>query len=227
MSDALAWTRGLARPVHARPLLPGVGDGRPTPLVAILCAAPRARAAAAGIALALARALDAPCALAAVVGEQTPGVLVGVPSAHRAVAALRARSLSVAASGRLVWLADRRGPRSVDDVAGRAAAVSAELGRSAMAVGAPAAVAIPFARVAALDRMLAWHDALVAVCEPDAADGVVDCALASLAELGRPVVAMTPPRRSSGLLAVAGLASPSEAEAAVSELALGRAHDDG
>jgi hypothetical protein len=174
----------------------------------------------------VARALDAACAIAAVVGEEPIGSLAGVPSARRAAVALRERTSPATASARVVWLADRRGALPADDVAGRTAAMSAELGRAALATGSPAAVAIPFARTAALDRVLAWHDALVVVREPDAADGVVERALTSLAELGRPVVEMAPSRRSSELLALAGLAAPPEAKAAIAALELGAAHDD-
>jgi len=125
------------------------------------------------------------------------------------------------ASGRLVWLADGRGALATDDGAGRAAAMSAELGRSAAFIGAPAAIALPLARTAALDRVLAWHDAFVVVREPDAPATVIERALASLAELGRPVAAMAPPSRLPGMLAIEGVVAPAEAIRAVAELELG------
>jgi hypothetical protein len=177
--------------------------------------------AAAGIALALARATGHTCALAGTVGEGTHESLVSMPRAHRAAAGLRERELPAVASGRLVQLADRRGPLAEDDLAVRAAALSAELGRAATALRAPAAVAFPFARTPALDRVLAWHDAIVVVREPDTSAAVIERALESLAELGRPVAAMTPPARLSGALAAGGLRAPSEALAAVVQLALG------
>jgi len=146
-----------------------------------------------------------------------------MPSAHRTAAGLRERGLPAVAGGRLVRLADRRGPLAEDDFAVRAAAMSAELGRSAAAVRAPAAVAFPFARTPALDRVLAWHDAIVVVREPDASATVIERALESLAQLGRPVAAMTPPARLPGALAASGLRAPSEALTAVVQLALGEA----
>jgi hypothetical protein len=183
--------------------------------------------AAAAIALAMARGLGAPCALAASLGAGATSSLTWVPSAHRAAAALRERALPASACGRLVWLADRRGPLPADDVAAGAAALSAELGRAATAVGLPGAVALPLARTAALDRVLAWHDAIVVVHDPDAADGVLERALASVAALGRPVAEMVPPRRVAGTLAVSGLAAPSEAAAAVAQLGTRTGRGDG
>jgi hypothetical protein len=187
----------------------------------ILCTAPRARVAAAGVALALAHAAGSRCALAGVVGADAAATLGGMPAARRAATALRRRALPTAASGRLVWLADRRASLPPDDVASVCAALSAELGRSAAALGVPAAVAFPFARTDALDRVLAWHDAIVVAREPDAPPAAIERALASLARLGRPAAAMTPPPRTAAALAVAGLAAPSEAAAVVGELAAG------
>jgi hypothetical protein len=120
-----------------------------------------------------------------------------------------------------VWLADRCGVLVEADIAGQVAATSAALGRAAAFVGAPAAIALPYARTAALDRVLAWHDAIVVVREPDAMPLAIDRALLSLAELGRPVVAMAPPPRLTGMLATGGAAAPSDALRAVSELELG------
>jgi hypothetical protein len=117
-----------------------------------------------------------------------------------------------------VWLADRRGAMQDDDVPSRCAAVGAELGRMAGALGAPAAVAYPFARTDALDRVLAWHDAIVVVREPEAPAAVVERALAGLAELGRPAGAMEISSRAAAALAAAGLAVPAEASTAVSGL---------
>src|SRR5437764_568853 len=104
--------------------------------------------------------------------------------------------------------------------------MGAELGRSATFAGVPATLALPFARTDALDRVLAWHDAIVVVREPDAAPTVIERALASLAELGRPVAAIAPPRRLSGTLAAGGVVAPAEAVRAVAELELGGVRPD-
>ena len=222
MTEALtrAWhLPGAARRFAA---VSGVGAPVPAPLVAILCTAPRGRVAASAIALALARASHRPCALAGAVGEQPSGSIGGMPSALRAARGVRDRGLPAAARGRLVWLPDRRGGLVADD-AGRAAVMSAELGRAAAYVGAPAAIALPFARTAALDRVLAWHDAVVVVREPDAPAAVIERALTSLVTLGRPVAAMAPPPRLSGALAAGGAVAPAEALRAVAALELGGA----
>jgi hypothetical protein len=223
VSEALtsAWRLpGVARRVV---VASGVGAPLPAPLVAILCTAPRGRVAASAIALALARAFRCSCALAGAVGADSSGSLGGVPSAHRTARGARNRGLSAAATGRLVWLPDGRGALRGSDIAGRAAAMSAELGRAAAFAGAPAAIALPIARTAALDRVLAWHDAVVVVREPDAPAAVVERALVSLAELGRPVATMAPPLRLSGALAAGGAVAPAEAIRAVAELGLGSA----
>jgi hypothetical protein len=226
MSETLAQAWRLPRVERRAVTAGGVGAPLPTPLVAILCAAPRGRSAAAGVALALARATRRSCAFVGVVGEATPGSVAGTPSALRAARGVRERGLSAAASGRLVWLSDCRGTLATDDIAGRAAAMSAELGRSATFAGVPATIALPFARTDALDRVLAWHDAIVVVREPDSAPMVIERALASLAELGRPVAAIAPPRRLSGTLAAAGVVAPAEAVRAVAELELGGVRPD-
>lgn len=221
MSEALthAWPlSGAARQVVAAS---GAGAPLPVPLVAILCTAPRGRVAASAIALALARVSRCSCALAGAVGEGPSGSIAGLPSARRAARGVRDRGLPAAASGRLVWLPDRRGALVAEDVAGRAAAMGAELGRAAAYVGAPAVVALPLARTGALDRVLAWHDAVVVVREPDAPAAVIERALRSLAELGRPVAAMAPPPRPYGTLAAWGAVAPAEAMRAVAELELG------
>ncbi len=135
---------------------------------------------------------------------------------------MREQGLPANVNGRLVWLLDRRGALPADDAAVRAAATSVELGRAAALVGVPAAVALPFARTAALDRVLAWHDAIVIVPESDTHAAVVARGLESLAELGRPVAAMAPPARLSGALAAAGLRVPMEAMRAVADLETAR-----
>ncbi len=194
----------------------------PVPLVAVLCAPERGRAAASGVALALARASGGLCALAGAVGGGTGSqALGGSPSARRAAAALRERGLHGAASGRLVWLSDGRAAAPPGDVAGWAAALSAELGRASSAVGAPGAVALPFARSAALDRVLGWYDGFVVVPEPGSSAAVRERVLASLAELRRPVAVMAPPGRIPAALAARGLRVPAEAVDAVAQLGLG------
>ncbi len=152
-------------------------------------------------------------------GETTP--LGALPAARRAAARIRERGLPAMASGRLVWLADGRGSVPVDDRAARAAATSAELARAAGAAGLPAAVALPFARTAPLDRVIAWHDAILVVRELDASDAVIERALASLAALGRPVAAMAPPSRFAAALAASGVRAPAEAVHVVAALGLG------
>lgn len=139
---------------------------------------------------------------------------------------MQRRGLPAQASGRVVWLADRRGQQQGDDVPSRCAALSAELGRSAGALGAPAAVAFPCARTEALDRVLAWHDAIVVVREPGALDAVIAQTIASLARLGRPVGVVSVPSRMPGALAAAGFAAPAEVAHAVREL-LARRRGDG
>jgi hypothetical protein len=185
--------------------------------VAVLCTPARARAAASGVALALGGA----CVLAGAAGGGGSASLGALPTARRAAAGLRELRLPAGASGRVVWLADGRGSLPADDRAARAAATSAELARAVVVAGSPAAVALPVARTAALDRVLAWHDAIVVVREPDASGAVIERALTSLAALGRPVVAMAPPPRLAAALAVGGLRAPVEAVNAVAALALG------
>jgi hypothetical protein len=238
------WLAGTARERRAA-WAAGAKGPQAAPLVAVLCTAPRARVATAGVALALAHATGSRCAIAGAVGTETRAALGGTPAARRSAMALRRRGLPASASGRLVWVADRRGQlvpavgnpldgpatgatvpvaaptAEPTDVAARVAALSAELGRSAATLGLPAAVALPFARTEALDRVLAWHDAIVVVREPDAPAAVLERALESLAALGRPVVAMAPPARLFSVCALAGLGAAAEAVSAVDELARG------
>ena len=107
------------------------------------------------------------------------------------------------------------------DPAAAVAAASVELHGAARALAAPAALAIPFARSAALDRVLGWHDAIVVVEDgrattPELARLVLD----SLAALDRPVAAMTLPSRLHAAPATAGLRAPAAAAAAVAALGL-------
>jgi hypothetical protein len=204
MSGA-ATTRSLARTRTARS-------------VAVLCAAPRARLAVAGIALALARAGGAPCALVGALDGRQIVPRAGSPPARRAAAAVLACGRDAAACGRLVWVADRPGATAAESGVARAAALAAALGRATVLSGMPSAVAIPLARTDALDRVLAWHDALVVVRESAMPEAAFERSLASLAGLGRPLAAMTlPPRLASGL-AAAGAVAPAAAVEAVAQL---------
>jgi len=224
MTAVRAGALSLARGAHRRPVARG---GEPS-LVAVLCAPARGRVAAAGLALALVRALGAGCGIAGVLGGGMSAALVPSPAGRRAVVRLRERGLAPSGSGRLVWLPDRRGPLAEeDDAVARAAATSAELAGAAAAAGIPAVVALPLIRTAALDRVLAWHDAIVVVREPGVSAAMIEQALASLAALGRPVAAMAPPTRLAAALAVAGVRAPVEAQQAVAALGLEREARDG
>lgn len=217
-AHALGWRAAQVARGRSAVAAAAAGGAPHAPLIAVLCAEPRARVAAAGVALALARQGGGRFALGGAVGAPAAAALLATPRARRAAGVLRQRGLPATASGRLVWIADRRGALPAGDAASRCAASGAELGRAAAVLGAPAAVAYPFGRTDALDRVLAWHDAIVVMREPDAPDAMIERALASLARLGRPVAAMVPPPRASGALAVAGCAVPAEAAAVVAEL---------
>lgn len=188
--------------------------------MAVLCREERAAAAAAAVGLALARACGARCALVGAAGRAAAprSAVIAAPAARHATARLRARGHSTAASGRLVWVGDRRAPGAFD-APDAAAAVSAEIGRAATAVGVPAAIALPFPRTPAMDRVLTWHDALVAIHEPDATPEGVARTEASLVALGVPVVCMPPSSRQSAALAEFGLRAPAAALAAILRLA--------
>jgi len=144
------------------------------------------------------------------------------PAARHAAARTVDGGLPASAIGRLVWVGDRRAASGErHDPAALAAASSVELMRAAATVGGPAVLAVPFARTSALDRVLAWHDAIVVMQEPEGSATVMARALASLSELRRPVVAMAQPGRVPAALAVAGLCAPAEAARAVAELGAG------
>jgi hypothetical protein len=228
IADALPWTGvHVPRAVAAAPAAPGGSIEQPT--LVVLCRLARGRATAAAVALALARVCGANCAMAAAVtvAEQPFAPGLGLPGAHRVAARVRARGGHAAAAGRLVWLPDRRVAAASDfvlhDPAGAAAAASADLGRAVLASGVPGVLAVPYARTAALDRVLAWHDGIVVVREPDAPVGVIERVVESLGALGRPVVCVSPLSRTEAALALAGLrASPCVLDA-VARLALGAA----
>lgn len=118
-----------------------------------------------------------------------------------------------------------RGDRAGEDPVGAVAAASLELAGAARAVGVPAAVAIPLARTAALDRVLGWHDGIVVVDdERTTMPELAELARESVAALDRPVTAMALPSRLPARAAVAGLRAPDAAVRAVADLglALGR-----
>lgn len=198
------------------------------PSVAVLCAPRRGPAVSSAIALALARACGRPSAFATAVGATAaPGASL-TPASLRAAARLRRDGHVARARGRLVWLADRRGDAATPDdpavdvdVAGATAALSVELRRAAASAGAAAALAIPFVRCDGLDRVLAWHDGIVVVREPGTAVVLTDLVLASLARLGRPVVAVEAPRRLAAAAATTGSHTPAFAVAAVAQLGFG------
>lgn len=183
-----------------------VATDRP-PVVAVLCRERFARPAAAVVGLALAHASGEPCALVAHRGGAASGI--ALPAARRAAAELGRHGYDASAAGRLVWLASRaaRLADHDDDVGGRAAA-SVELARASALARLPAAIAICAVRSAPLDRVLAWHDAIVAIREPGSTDAVVERVTASLAELGRPVLVADVPSRRASSLATHGLAAP-------------------
>lgn len=222
----------LAR-VRAVFVEPGVGGAQATtmprplaPTIVVLCASGHSRAAAAAFGMATACVLGAPCAIVAAIGvvAATPSLGVRTPAAGRAAAALRARGHSASASGRLVWVPDRRaespGWAAGSDPAGAAAAASADLGRAVAATGAPGVLAIPLVRTDTLDRVIAWHDGVVVICEPDATAAVADRIAESLATLGRPVACVSPPSRYAAALAELGLRAPASAVQAAEQLRL-------
>ena len=156
-----------------------------------------------------------PAALAAPGRPPTVAVLGRTPQPAAAIVAL---ALVRACGARCALVAGVARPPSPlalpageDDPVGAAAAASAALGRAASLAGVPGTLAIPLARSDALDRVLRWHDALVAVRMPDADELLARRALASLAQLGRPVVALASPGRQAEALARLGLWTPTAA----------------
>lgn len=229
--SALAITPSLIVTAEPRARSGAIGPSGPPPVVAVLCAPRSARAAAAAVALALARLGRRPVALVAAVGVDgvAPVPVSAVPAARRAVARLHERDQHASASGRLVWLGERRSPWAAADAdaPGVTAAASAALGRAAAVVRAPAALAIPLARTAALDRVLRWHDGVVIVRDADLTEGVLDRVRHSLAALDRPVAEMPGLPRFAATAAALGIAAPTVAMRAVAELGLGSGPNGG
>jgi hypothetical protein len=102
-----------------------------------------------------------------------------------------------------------------------AAALSAELAEAAAAVAAPCALAIPFARSDALDRVLGEYDAVVVVRALDASVALLQAVLASVGALERPVVSVPVPGRLAAAVAATGMHVPAFATAAVAQLGIG------
>ncbi len=204
-------------PVRAFPAMPSV---------VVLGTPAHGRVVAAGIAVALARALGIPAGLAGAIGAGpiTPAALAVAPAARRAAARLRRQGHDASARGRLVWLADRRAATGLrafaDDPVGTAGASCAELARAAAAIRAPSALALPSPRSEGLDRVLAWHDGIVVVREPDATEGLTDLVLASVAALGPPVACVEAPSRVAGTVALLGVVPPAFAVRAVEQLGI-------
>ncbi|HEY4280794.1 MAG TPA: hypothetical protein VGM91_21430 [Conexibacter sp.] len=186
------------------------------PVVAVLCPAGRARATVASVALALASATGARCAVAAVAGVREVSSQLGSLAARRGAAQLCARGYDAAAGGRVVWVADVAGVE--DDPAGGAAALALVTAGAGRALGVPAVVAMPFARSDALDRVLGWHDAVVVASDQVATPVITELARTSLAGLARPVALMPAPVRLPAAAAGAGLRATAEAVQAVTQL---------
>jgi len=197
--------------------VPAASPRREPWVAAVLAPSEHCDAAAAGVALALARAHGAPCAIAAVAGR-CGGWGMGAPTAPAtrcAAARAGAHAIGGSASGRLVRL---DAPLGAEDPSGLAAAASALLGRAVAASGVPGALAVPFARDAGLDRVLGWHHAIVVVHHGRILDALVQPVLESVAALGRPVARMEPPARVPATAAMLGLRMPADAARAVAEL---------
>jgi hypothetical protein len=192
------------------------------PSVAVLSNGTGGAAVAAAISLALADHCGRPCALVATVGPTPSGVVALSPAAVRAAARLRGSGQAARARGRLVWLAGElpQDGNEDDRPTAAAAGLSARVARAAAAIGAPSALALPLARSAALDRILAWHDGVVVVREPGASAAIAELVLDSLAALGRPVTAVAAPSRIVAQVVTLGLRTPGFAAAAVELLGL-------
>jgi soluble lytic murein transglycosylase-like protein len=196
----------------------------PAPIVVVLCAAVRGPAMASMLALALARALRHPCAVACAVGGVQPPTGLATPGTRRAAARLRGAGADASASGRVVWIdgnatADAGGLEEKPEAI--ALAACARLRHAAGAAGGPAALALPFRRSPGLDRVLASQDGIVFVREPDATATVVERIGRSLAALGPSVASVAPPTRLAGALASRGMTASASARAAVGQLGFG------
>lgn len=185
----------------------------PPPVLGVLAAPPLTAPAGAAVALAAARLTRAPAALACLwtpAGAAAPPSVRGpvLPGARRLGAAIAARGHETAAAGRLVLVR----------LAGDEADAAAEAVRALAAAGSAAAVLAVGARSEILDGVLVGHDALVLWPDLAAPSPLAGLALASLGALGPRAVgapARLGPRGRA--LALAGLAAPAAATAAVRE----------
>jgi hypothetical protein len=189
----------------------------------VLCRPERTRPLAASAAIALAAVTGTRCALASVAGlvDPPPGLGLGVLGSRRALAVVRAAGHRCGARGRVVWVADRRADVEAvvaSDPVGAVAAASHELGTLAAATGLPAVLALSLVRTEALDRVLGWHDGLVAALEPDATEGIAERVQESLAALGLPFACVAVPSRWDGALAEWGMRAPAPIVTAVADL---------
>lgn len=204
--------------------------------VAVLCAAPRARAAAGAVALALARVHRVPCALAAVGGVVPPSTSLS-PAALRAAAAARAGGCGASAVGRVVWVgadADREPETDDAEPTGEGTAddggavrdpraferIVRALARAGERADLPAVAAVSCARGEEVDRVLARFDALALLPEPTTPRAIATLARESLAALGRPVAELPVPSRWAERLARAGLVAPEGVFDAIARLGM-------
>lgn len=153
-------------------------------------------------------------------GGHEPNAFV---AGRHAGAEVRAHDPPAAAAGRhasAVGEAHQRSAYRADGAPAASAAVelSAAVARASAASAVPAALAIPCARSEEIDRLLASCDGIVVVREPSSSPAIHDVVLGSLAELGRPVVAMEATTRLASSAARAGLHAPAGAVEAVAHL---------
>jgi hypothetical protein len=152
----------------------------PAPSAAVLGAPREAAIAAAGLALALARAGRWPCGLAAFWRTGAAATrLPAYPGARRAAARLRARDIEAAPSLALVRVVLPDGPADAAAIAQRAIT----------AAPSPVALALAGARVPEIDRLLRLQDVIVLACRPDEDPALANIARQSLIGLDAPVVA--------------------------------------
>ncbi len=185
----------------------------PPPVLGVLAAPPLTAPAGAAVALAEARLMRASAALACLWTPESAAAPPSVrgpvlPGARRLGAAIAARGHETAVAGRLVLVR----------LAGDEADAAAEAVRALAAAGSAAAVLAIGARSEILDGVLAGHDGLVLWPDPAAPSPLAGLALASLRALG-PRAVEVPARLGAGgrALALAGLAAPAAATAAVRE----------
>jgi hypothetical protein len=194
--EAVPQPSASVTPLNPEPLAP-----LPAPCVAVLARASECGAATAVVALALARAQGARCAVAAgwhVDWRSSPRV-GAVSAARRVGLRLEAVGLAARATGRLVRV------RLPDEPA--AAAAAAE--RTMAGASCPVAIGLAGPRDPALDDLLATADLIVVVQRPGADTALARAVEAGLAHLTVPVttcqIRVAGPLRA---LATAGIATP-------------------